>query len=639
MSDALCGPSNAVQNLAKHSSVDRTLQQDRLVSRQSPSQGFRSYDPNVASLDPEFEAFQNGPGHSLAGPSWAASSLSSLHSQPPPFQSASPAASASWTQDFNRLSISSPQQSHFQTAHQAWHNHFGQHAQQSAALHAPPSQTQPPSARFQTPLAFNHMHSVPQYASRPQPFQQHQQQHLPQDQFDEAAFEAAFDAAFQDAAIEQDSSMQETEQLDTFDFDSFLPDIYPHLPLFRLALADALVTNTDESLHRAAKVVGLLIQHPQIMDPVQAMLFRPLLSALNDPKRTLFSQRYGFEPALNEMLDGLAQQTENARLDIDTSTEQLLASYADLLWQRTESNHLQPTNVPRSADNTYWLEQFFREEDSSSAQNITQHSARLLTESFNRQVITSSHSEALNRVLDMEYEVYSKRPILSAFSAQQQPSSAQEREAAMFNMMEHILTAPETVEALEAMVPIQTLEDYEHQLRLLEQKSQYRTHNVQGASATEQAHAQNLPMQTSRELSATEELLESAFEDEPSENLMNEQAERQRQEQRELDRQNDDELAQTAANLLERVSDNQTSKFKNSAFLGLMRQLADREIRVEGDKMVPTKTNNTSSNDHFAETVDKDGQEVVSLLNQPGAVMDQDPEFMMTSPFASADDY
>ncbi|KAG9611895.1 hypothetical protein KCV04_g17136, partial [Aureobasidium melanogenum] len=464
MSDALCGPSNAVQNLAKHSSVDRTLQQDRLVSRQSPGQGFRSYDPNVASLDPEFEAFQNGHGSSLAGPSWAASSLSNFHSQPPPFQSASPVPSASWTQDFNRLSISSPQQSQFQPAPQAWHNHFGQPAQQSAALHAPPSQIQPPSARFQPSLAFNHMYSAPQYASQSQPFQQQQQQqqYLPQDQFDEAAFEAAFDAALQDAAVDQDSSMQEHEQLDTFDFDSFLPDIYPHLPLFRLALADALVTNTDESLHRAAKIVGLLIQHPQIMNPVDAMLFRPLLSALNDPKRTLFSQRYGYEPALNEMLDGLAQQTENTRVDIDASTEQLLASYADLLWQRTESNHLQPKNVPRSADNAYWLEHFFQEEDSSSAQNITQHSAKLLTESFNRQVISDPHSQALSRVLDMEYEVYSKRPALSAFPTQQ-PASAQEREATLFNMMEHILTAPETVEALEAMAP-QTLQDYEHQL-------------------------------------------------------------------------------------------------------------------------------------------------------------------------------
>lgn len=38
MADALCGPSNALQNLQKHTSVDRTLQQDRLTSRQSPSQ-------------------------------------------------------------------------------------------------------------------------------------------------------------------------------------------------------------------------------------------------------------------------------------------------------------------------------------------------------------------------------------------------------------------------------------------------------------------------------------------------------------------------------------------------------------------------------------------------------------------------
>jgi hypothetical protein len=38
MSDALCGPSNALQNFQKHTSVDRTLQQDRLTSRQAPGQ-------------------------------------------------------------------------------------------------------------------------------------------------------------------------------------------------------------------------------------------------------------------------------------------------------------------------------------------------------------------------------------------------------------------------------------------------------------------------------------------------------------------------------------------------------------------------------------------------------------------------
>lgn len=38
MADALCGPSTALQNFQKHTSVDRTLQQDRLVGRHSPAQ-------------------------------------------------------------------------------------------------------------------------------------------------------------------------------------------------------------------------------------------------------------------------------------------------------------------------------------------------------------------------------------------------------------------------------------------------------------------------------------------------------------------------------------------------------------------------------------------------------------------------
>ncbi|SLM38914.1 Peroxisomal targeting signal 1 receptor family [Lasallia pustulata] len=60
MADALCGPSNALQSFQKHTSVDRTLQQDRLALRQSPAQGFRSAQPNAGVLDAEFEAFQAG---------------------------------------------------------------------------------------------------------------------------------------------------------------------------------------------------------------------------------------------------------------------------------------------------------------------------------------------------------------------------------------------------------------------------------------------------------------------------------------------------------------------------------------------------------------------------------------------------
>ena len=48
----------------------------------------------------------------------------------------------------------------------------------------------------------------------------------------------------------------------------------------------------------------------------------------------------------------------------------------------------------------------------------------------------------------------------------------------------------------------------------------------------------------------------------------------------------DDEMAETAARLLDSVADNTSEKFRQSTFLELMRRLRDREVRVEGDKMV-----------------------------------------------------
>jgi hypothetical protein len=63
------------------------------------------------------------------------------------------------------------------------------------------------------------------------------------------------------------------------------------------------------------------------------------------------------------------------------------------------------------------------------------------------------------------------------------------------------------------------------------------------------------------------------------------------QEQKDSDqntRDDDDALAATAQELLEKVEHNQTDKFRNSQFLGLMRKLRDREVKVEGDKMVET---------------------------------------------------
>lgn len=50
-----------------------------------------------------------------------------------------------------------------------------------------------------------------------------------------------------------------------------------------------------------------------------------------------------------------------------------------------------------------------------------------------------------------------------------------------------------------------------------------------------------------------------------------------------------DALARTAAHLLDSVKDNQSEKFQNSQFLELMRQLRDKQVMVDGDKIVDTQ--------------------------------------------------
>lgn len=47
-----------------------------------------------------------------------------------------------------------------------------------------------------------------------------------------------------------------------------------------------------------------------------------------------------------------------------------------------------------------------------------------------------------------------------------------------------------------------------------------------------------------------------------------------------------DDLARTAGQLLENVKHDQSTKFQKSNFLALMRQLRDKEVKVEGDKIV-----------------------------------------------------
>ncbi|PYH42406.1 type I polyketide synthase [Aspergillus saccharolyticus JOP 1030-1] len=206
MSEALCGPSNALQNFQKHASVDRTLQQDRLTSRQSPSQGFRNQNAATGVLDPEFAAFEANlapaPLRDIQHPAHFAA--------PAPQHSLSgPTQSLNWATDFQRLNIAGPSPLHHQqqnvshtplssVSQPSWHNEFLQHQ------HQPHPQYQQPTMQQQQhhPLAhaqgfqpsFTPMYQMPSYTTT------HQTTTAPQEStavaaeatFDESAFEAAF---------------------------------------------------------------------------------------------------------------------------------------------------------------------------------------------------------------------------------------------------------------------------------------------------------------------------------------------------------------------------------------------------------------------------------------------------------------
>ena len=226
MAEALCGPSNPLQNLQKHTSVDRTLQQDRNVLRRSPAEGFRTSSPFAGSLDAEFQAFQ-------APQSLKASPLSfqqpPLHDPHLPIQSPNPPQFStsvqqnlpSWASDFQRLNINSPQSSasSFQpktissrnVASDGWHHDFM--AQSYSQARQVPQHSN----------AGSNFNMQPQFQN--QPFLDHALSHAPSVQqqpeqmleerfeFDEAAFEQAFDAA-KAASEEAESKIKGKERVE-----------------------------------------------------------------------------------------------------------------------------------------------------------------------------------------------------------------------------------------------------------------------------------------------------------------------------------------------------------------------------------------------------------------------------------------
>ncbi|MCJ1430290.1 hypothetical protein MMC29_008207 [Sticta canariensis] len=221
MADALCGPSNSLQSFQKHTSIDRTLQQDRLATRESSSQGFRSSSGlNVDVLDAEFEAFQSG--RSLENGPLASEAFSFHRAAHPLHPELAQTGTPDWASDFQRLHIidtqaqpTSPspfrEQEPLQPSSQGgWHKEFS-HQQNSIPNQNAQQQALENSRWYMSP---NNTDSASRqvYAFVPVGAQQRQLEPSSKPSFDDAALERAFDAVTEELKhSEKHVQGQETE--------------------------------------------------------------------------------------------------------------------------------------------------------------------------------------------------------------------------------------------------------------------------------------------------------------------------------------------------------------------------------------------------------------------------------------------
>jgi hypothetical protein len=206
MSDALCGPANPLQQFKQQTQLDRTLQQDRLTSRHSPAQGFRSADPNAGLLDPEFEAFQAGV------PPADLSNFPTFQRQPPP-SLAGPSQAPSWAADFQRMSLSSPppfqqQQQPFAPQSSNWAQGFREHIAQTTPQ-AQQSAPSPQAFQYMARYGSNNYQNNFMQPSFAQPVQQPKGKDAALEVFDDAAFEQAFAQARDALMVEEQRSKEE----------------------------------------------------------------------------------------------------------------------------------------------------------------------------------------------------------------------------------------------------------------------------------------------------------------------------------------------------------------------------------------------------------------------------------------------
>ncbi|KAL1644726.1 hypothetical protein SLS58_004188 [Diplodia intermedia] len=545
MADALCGPSNALQNFQKHSSVDRTLQQDRLVSRQSPQQvralappNLRNRHPNLM-FDPEFEAFQAG--HPPPQPE-AFQRFPAQHAPPPNF--AGPAALPDWAADFQRMHVSSPppmqQQQQMQPQHNhtaSWHQDFLRQQQQPASpapqMTAGPSRPMYSGASMMGYGAGQFAHQQPFMAPQNINAQAKQKEPI----FDDAAFASAFDAAAAEMLQAETQAQVEAQTMQ---------QAAPQRPAMSKweEEIETLLPPEDDS------VLAFMKEHA----------FSKYYAAVKSHVLTTIQDEY----CRHQMSEYLPRA--NARDPATVPNHSLASLYLGAL-EKLESKGLSEMapdpllervlNEILSSQDLLYDEQFmFKARAARLRDQIKTNSPRYFDQDESQKAREQEDPQLRTARLRMFQNSLQNQESISAADKQQ-------IEAAKFNQL---------------VADVGT----ESRFFPAEASSTMTGTDIRTTIRSEMSSLNQRPEELLRNMNPPEMVLNEV--PQPLQQPIWEQQQQQPQ-QNPLNN-DDEELARTAGQLVDSVSHDTSQKFVQSRFLALMRQLRDHEVRVDGDKIV-----------------------------------------------------
>ena len=308
---------------------------------------------------------------------------------------------------------------------------------------------------------------------------------------------------------------------------------------------------TEQSMHQFALLMSLLEEHDfDFITPQQAALFMPLFQTVLH-RDLPYASRYNLESRADNFIEYFDVPVELAEKE-----QQIRDGYAEALKGRVLSNHLVDTTRSAATDEEMRADlemQLSKLNGLPQDSKVFQAIPKELNEQMGRQRLEPEAFEVLQSEVSLAMSMPSSLEFMGDVSSQEMLQNPYQW---LWSMSDHartdaeIMVARANADSIQAVVPM-----------------------------TEQEMAAGLRGPSEDML----ENVESGFYDEALDARMTDE---QVQDARDEMQRNDDALAQTAGELLDKVADNQSTKFQKSSFLDLMRRLRDREARVEGEKIV-----------------------------------------------------